>query len=84
MTVNAKPVFEDLRLDAGTLPWQSSGTGDGAVEVAMVEALGQPWVLVRVAGDPDQRVLVYDHFEWECFIDGVRRGEFDDGDPAQR
>jgi hypothetical protein len=32
---------------------------------------------MRVAGDPDGRVLVYDRFEWECFLDGVRAGEFD-------
>ena len=36
------------------------------------------WVLMRVAGDPDQRVLVYDRHEWVCFLDGVRKGEFDD------
>jgi Domain of unknown function (DUF397) len=49
-------------------------------------APGQPapaghteWVLMRVAGDPAGRVLVYDRHEWECFLDGVRGGEFDDG-----
>jgi len=31
-----------------------------------------------VSGDPDGRVLVYDGNEWECFLDGVRAGEFDD------
>jgi hypothetical protein len=36
------------------------------------------WVLLRVAGDPDQRVLVFDRHEWECFHDGARNGEFDD------
>jgi hypothetical protein len=36
------------------------------------------WVLLRVAGDPAGRVLVYDRTEWECFLDGVGRGEFDD------
>ena len=36
------------------------------------------WVLMRVAGDPDQRVLVFDRHEWECFLDGARNGEFDD------
>ena len=35
------------------------------------------WVLLRVAGDPVGRVLVYDRTEWSCFIDGVARGEFD-------
>jgi hypothetical protein len=37
------------------------------------------WVLLRVAGDPAGRVLVYDRHEWECFLDGVRGGEFDEG-----
>jgi hypothetical protein len=36
------------------------------------------WVLLRVAGDPAERVLVYDRVEWECFLDGAGRGEFDD------
>jgi hypothetical protein len=36
------------------------------------------WVLMRVAGDPQQRVLVFDQHEWECFLDGARNGEFDD------
>jgi hypothetical protein len=41
-------------------------------------ALGRvAWVLMRVAGDPDQRVLVFDRHEWECFLDGARNGEFD-------
>jgi hypothetical protein len=42
------------------------------------EAAPAEWVLVRVAGDPDQRVLVFDRHEWECFLDGARNGEFDD------
>ena len=33
---------------------------------------------MRVAGDPEQRVLVFDQHEWECFLDGARNGEFDD------
>jgi hypothetical protein len=33
---------------------------------------------MRVGGDPAGRVLVYDRREWECFLDGVRDGEFDD------
>ena len=40
------------------------------------------WVLMRVAGDPARRILVFDRNEWECFIDGARNGEFDDGDGA--
>jgi hypothetical protein len=36
-------------------------------------------VLMRVVGDPQGRILVYDRHEWECFLDGARGGEFDDG-----
>ena len=36
------------------------------------------WVLMRVTGDADGRVLVFDRHEWECFLDGARKGEFDD------
>jgi Domain of unknown function (DUF397) len=39
---------------------------------------GAGWVLMRVADDPDRRVLVFDRNEWECFLDGARKGEFDD------
>lgn len=39
---------------------------------------GEDWVLMRVAGDPYRRVLVFDRNEWECFLDGARKGEFDD------
>ncbi len=38
----------------------------------------QEWVLMRVTGDPERRVLVFDRHEWECFLDGARNGEFDD------
>jgi hypothetical protein len=32
---------------------------------------------MRVTGDPEQRVLVFDRHEWECFLHGARHGEFD-------
>jgi hypothetical protein len=79
----AKPTVESLGIDVGAQDWQRSGSGDGAIEVAMVGQLtGQvpaaEWVLMRVCGDAAGRVLVYDRNEWECFLDGVRNGEFDD------
>lgn len=69
------------------LGWQRSGTGAGSLEVAFVDGEAAPtgagtdgseaeWVLLRVAGDPAGRVLVYDRTEWMCFLDGVVRGEF--------
>jgi Domain of unknown function (DUF397) len=82
-----KPTVESLGIDVDSQNWQRSGTGDGAIEIAMVgESAGDAaevsdttaqWVLMRVSGDAAGRVLVYDRHEWECFLDGVRAGEFD-------
>jgi Domain of unknown function (DUF397) len=79
--VTAKPTVDELGIDLGSQHWQGSGEGEGAVEVAFVrgpEPGDVEWVLMRVAGDPHGRVLVYDRNEWDCFLDGVRNGEFDD------
>ncbi len=89
----AKPTPASLGVDLGALDWQRSGNGPGALEVAFVAGSRDPrsekaasrpgsddeadWVLLRVAGDPDGRVLVYDRNEWTCFLDGAGRGEFD-------
>jgi hypothetical protein len=77
--VTAKPSVSELGIDLAAQVWQRSGRGDGAIEVAFTNApaLGR-WVLMRVTGDPEQRVLVFDRHEWECFLDGARNGEFDD------
>jgi hypothetical protein len=80
-----KPTVESLGIDVAAAHWQRSGSGDGAIEIALVGPAGEAdatvaeaaWVLMRVSGDADGRVLVYDRFEWECFLDGVRAGEFD-------
>jgi hypothetical protein len=82
----AKPTPRDLGVDPAELEWQRSGDGDGSIEVAFpVKAAGAgggwkrgDWVLMRVAGDPAGRILIFDRNEWECFLDGVRNGEFDD------
>jgi hypothetical protein len=63
------------------MAWERSGGGDGSIEIAFPPGRGWTrgdWVLMRVAGDQDRRVLVFDRNEWECFLDGVRSGEFDD------
>jgi hypothetical protein len=88
----AKPSPADLGIDLATLEWERSGAGKGSIEVAFPLAGGPgvtvasaavpwahgDWVLMRVAGDPAERVLVFDRNEWECFLDGVRNSEFDD------
>jgi Domain of unknown function (DUF397) len=80
-----KPTVADLGIDPAALEWQRSGDGDGSIEIALPAAHGGggqwargDWVLMRVAGDPAGRVLVFHRNEWECFIDGARNGEFDD------
>ena len=77
--MTAKPSVSELGIDLAAQVWHRSGRGDGAIEVAFTRAPGYDrWVLMRVAGDPEQRVLVFDRHEWECFLDGARNGEFDD------
>jgi hypothetical protein len=79
--VTGKPTARELGIDPAAQDWRRSGEGADAIEVAFAEAPGQPggvWVLVRTAGDPEGRILVYDRNEWDCFLDGVRGGEFDD------
>jgi len=87
--MTAKPTVADLGVDLAALSWQRSGTGDGAIEVAFARAgvggsegpgkgEAEDWVLMRVAGDPAGRILVFDRNEWDCFLDGARNGEFDD------
>ncbi|MGP7998096.1 MAG: DUF397 domain-containing protein [Streptosporangiaceae bacterium] len=87
-----KPTVDELGVDLEAQEWRRSGDRSGAIEIAFVPARalagtggsGHPaprteYVLMRVAGDPEGRVLVYDRHEWECFLDGVRGGEFDEG-----
>jgi Domain of unknown function (DUF397) len=83
--VTAKPTVSELGIDPAAQAWKRSGRGDGAIEIAFTRAAAPApsappaeWVLMRVAGDPDHRVLVFDRHEWECFLDGARNGEFDD------
>jgi Domain of unknown function (DUF397) len=79
--MTAKPTVADLGIDPGAQHWQRSGAGAGSIEIALPQASGgraRDWVLMRVAGDPDGRILVFDRHEWECFVDGARNGEFDD------
>jgi len=88
----AKTTVAELGIDPDGLDWERSGDGDGVIEIAFLpadaaagaEGAGSVWVLMRVAGDPAARILIYDRHEWECFLDGVRNGEFDDaaGPPA--
>jgi hypothetical protein len=57
----------------------SAGLDDADLDNASLEDTDlEEWVLMRVTDDPEGRVLVFDRNEWECFLDGARKGEFDD------
>jgi predicted secreted Zn-dependent protease len=54
-----------------------SGANGNCVEVALTPRQ----VLVRDSEDPSGPLLTFTFAQWECFIEGVRRGEFN-GPPA--
>lgn len=83
VTMPAKPTPEQLGISVDTLEWRRSGQGAGVIEVAFAWAGGQQWTLMRVTGDPDGRILVFSRFEWDCFLDGTRKSEFDDAAPCR-
>jgi hypothetical protein len=65
---------------------KAAGAAEAAHATNATDANGADraeWVLMRMAGDPEQRVLVFDRHEWECFLDGARKGEFDDAAAGQ-
>lgn len=72
-----KPTVSELGIDLANVKWRSSGEGPGIIQVAFVTARGEDWVLLRVQ-DNDGLVSVFTRFEWECFLDGAKKGEFDD------
>ena len=78
MTRQAKPTAEELGVDTNALAWRSSSDGRGAIEVAFTKASGHEWVLMRLSGEPNGLISVFSRVEWDCFLDGVRKGEFDD------
>jgi hypothetical protein len=78
LTRPVTPAAAELGIDPESLAWRRSSGGQGAIEVAFTSASGQDWVLLRVSADPGARVSVFSRFEWDCFLDGARNGEFDD------
>jgi hypothetical protein len=76
--MDGKPTVSELGIDPASVAWKGSGEGPGTVQVAFVAARGADWVLLRILGNPDGLVSVFTRFEWECFLDGAKKGEFDD------
>jgi hypothetical protein len=65
-----------VNIDLSGAAWrksQMSQDGGGCVEVA---DLGDH-IAVRDSKNPDGPALIFTKFEWQCFLDGARKGEFD-------
>lgn len=75
--MTGKPTVAELGIDPAEVEWKGSGEGPGTIEIAFVSARGANWVLLRVRDNPDGLVSMFTRFEWECFLDGVKSGEFD-------
>lgn len=80
VAASAKPTVADLGIEPSALAWRGSSSGAGTIEVAFADALSQQWVLMRVRADPAERISVFTSYEWECFLDGAKSGEFDGTD----
>ncbi|MFP5023050.1 DUF397 domain-containing protein [Pseudonocardia phyllosphaerae] len=61
--------------ELGDVTWRRPAEGSQGLEFAVLDD-GQ--VAVRNATDPDGPVLVYTAAEIAAFVDGARKGEFDD------
>lgn len=77
LVMTGKPTVAELGVDLAAVEWKGSGEGPGIIEVAFVRAQGADWVLLRVRESRDGLVSVFTTFEWDCFIDGAKNGEFD-------
>jgi hypothetical protein len=67
-----KPEREELA-NATWFKASLSNGSSGCVQVAHL----QEWTALRDSKDPGGPVHLFSPHEWDCFLDGVRGGEFD-------
>jgi hypothetical protein len=77
MAMPGKPTATELGVNPDALNWLGPGDQPGTIQVAFVTARGTDWVLLRALGDGRGLISVFSLFEWECFLDGAKNGEFD-------
>jgi hypothetical protein len=58
------------------LAWRKA-TKSGSAGCVEVAPLADGGVAVRDSKDPDGPILRYTPVEWDAFLDGARKGEFD-------
>jgi hypothetical protein len=54
--------------------WHKATKSNGATGCVEVAHLTD-WIALRDSKNPDE-VQLYTPFEWECFLDGIGKGEF--------
>lgn len=67
--------MDKYRVDLADAEWRKStksSANGGCVEFAQVGA----HVALRDSQNPDREPLIFDANEWDCFLDGVGKGEF--------
>ena len=57
--------------------FQTSSSTRRITHQCVMVAIRPDVVAVRHTRDPEKTTLEYTHGEWEAFIDGVKKGEFD-------
>ncbi|MDY7086976.1 MAG: DUF397 domain-containing protein [Actinomycetota bacterium] len=65
-----------LKIDRNTLSWRiaTRSAGGNCVEVAKAKDM----VAVRHSKRPDSEMILYTRPEFAAFLDGAKKGEFDD------
>ncbi|SFM97116.1 protein of unknown function [Pseudonocardia ammonioxydans] len=64
--------------DLGPVTWRRSAAATAGAENVEFAVLDDGQVAVRNARDPEGPVLVYTPAEISAFVDGAKKGEFDD------
>jgi hypothetical protein len=67
----------DLQVSDDALPWRKAKKSQTGSCVEVAPAPGG-LIAVRDSKDPHGGMLLYTPVEWDAFLDGVKRGEFDD------
>lgn len=62
-------------VDLSNAVWRKSRKSQNNGACVEVADLGDHMAM-RDSKNPDGPVLVFTAFEWECFVDGVEKGEF--------
>lgn len=57
--------------------WRKSSASDAATDCVEIAFADADAVLVRDSKAPDRGILRFTKSEWDAFLVGVRRGEFD-------